>query len=88
MVHHAMGNSEASDEALEALIEKYQNGWAFQIAIAYAFRNQPDEAFYWLEESYNQRDTGLPQLRVHREFEYLHNDPRWKMILTKLNFSN
>ena len=88
MVHHAMGNSAASDAALEALIEKYQNGWAFQIAVAYAFRNQPDEAFYWLEESYNQRDTGLPQLRAHREFEYLHNDPRWKMILTKLNFSN
>ena len=88
MVHHAMGNSAASDAALEALIEKYQYGWAFQIAVAYAFRNQPDEAFYWLEESYNQRDTGLPQLRAHREFEYLHNDPRWKMILTKLNFSN
>jgi hypothetical protein len=53
-----------SDAALSELIAKYQTTDGYQIGNVYAFRNQPDEAFEWLEPAYAQRDTGLVPSKV------------------------
>lgn len=44
--------STESDPALSELIAKYHEGGAYQIADVYAFRNQSDETFDWLDRAY------------------------------------
>jgi hypothetical protein len=70
---------------LSELIAKYHAGGAYQIAQAYAFRNQSDEAFQWLDRAYAQRDGGLIGTKVDPSFKSLHNDPRFAAFLKKLN---
>jgi len=61
---------------------------AYQIADVYAFRNQSDEAFEWLDRAYAQRDSGLPTTKVDPLLKSLHNDPRYAAFLKKLNLPN
>ena len=81
---HAFGREKESDAALSELIAKYHASGAYQIAEVYAFRNQPDEAFEWLDRAYTQRDhdrnENVPRLKS------LHHDPRHAALLKKLNF--
>jgi hypothetical protein len=55
--------STESDPALSELIAKYHEGGAYQIADVYAFRNQSDETFDWLDRAYviGQRFTCISQ---------------------------
>jgi len=87
IAYHALGRQRESDTALSELIAKYHAGGAFQIAEVYAFRNQPDEGFKWLERAYAQRDGGLIGTKVDPLFKTLHNDPRFTALLKKLNLS-
>src|SRR5260221_12710062 len=57
MAYYALGRKKESDAALSELVTKYHAGAAFQIAQVYAFRNQSDEAFAWLDRAYAQRDS-------------------------------
>ena len=63
-------------------------GGAYQIAEIYAFRNQPDEVFEWLDRAYAQRDSGLIGTKVEPLLKSLHGDPRFAAILKKLNLAN
>jgi hypothetical protein len=74
--------------ALQELITKYHTIDAFQIAEVYAFRNQSDEAFKWLDRAYAQRDGGLIGTKVEPLLKSLHNDPRYAAFLKKLNVPN
>ncbi len=81
-------DSTESDAALSELIAKYHEGGAYQIAEAYAFRNQSDETFEWLVRAYAQRDSGLIGTKVDPLLKSLHKDPRYAALLKKLNFPN
>jgi tetratricopeptide (TPR) repeat protein len=85
IAYHALGRKKESDAALRELIAKYNAAGAFQIAQVYAFRNQPDEAFEWLDRAYAQRDGGLIATKVDPLLKSLHNDPRYAAFLKKLN---
>jgi TolB-like protein/DNA-binding winged helix-turn-helix (wHTH) protein/Tfp pilus assembly protein PilF len=85
IAYYALGRKKESDAALSGLITKYHAGSAYQIAEIYAFRNQPDEAFEWLERAYAQRDAGLIATKVDPLMKSLHNDPRYAAFLKKLN---
>ena len=52
-----------SDAALAELIAKLGEIAAYQIAEVYAYRNDKDQAFEWLERARRQRDPGLASLR-------------------------
>jgi hypothetical protein len=67
------------------LIAKYQAIDPYLIAEIYAFRNQSDEAFEWLDRAYAQRDSGLIFTKVEPLLKSLHNDPRFAAFLKKLN---
>src|ERR1700747_2302662 len=56
LTYYALGRKKESDAALSELITKYHASNAFEIATIYAFRNQTDEAFEWLDRAYAQRD--------------------------------
>ena len=57
---------------------------AYEIAQVYAFRNQPDEAFEWLERAYAQRDGGLPLTNIDPLLKNLRSDPRYAAFLKKI----
>jgi len=85
MAYYALGRKKESDAALNELITKYHAVYAYQIAEVYAFRNQPDEAFEWLDRAYAQCDGGLSGTKVDLLLKSLHNDPRYAALLKKLN---
>ncbi len=85
IAYHALGRKKESDAALSELIAKYHASGAYQIAEAYAFRNQTDKAFEWLDRAYGQRDGGLIETKVDPLLKNLHSDPRYSALLKKLN---
>jgi tetratricopeptide (TPR) repeat protein len=85
IAYHALSREKESDAALSELIVKYHAGFAYQIAQVYAFRNQSDESFEWLDRAYAQRDSGLIGTKVEPLLKSLHNDPRFAAFLKKLN---
>src|SRR5580698_8379487 len=85
MAYHALGREKESDAALRQLIEKLHSSAAFSIATVYAFRNQRDEAFQWLDRAYAQRDGGLTFLKIDPLLKNLHSDPRYTAFLKKIH---
>jgi adenylate cyclase len=77
-----------SDAALAELVAKYAETGAYQIAEAYAYRNEKDKAFEWLERAHRQRDAGLAILRSDMLLTNLHSDPRWDALLRSLGLAD
>jgi len=88
LTYYALGRKKESDGALSELITKYHASNAFEIATIYAFRNQTDEAFEWLDRAYAQHDPSLMATKVEPLLNSLHNDPRYTAFLKKLNLPN
>ena len=88
LTYYALGRKKESDAALSELLTKYHASNAFEIATIYAFRNQTDEAFEWLDRAYAQRDPSLGSTKVEPLLKSLHNDPRFAALLKKLNLPN
>ena len=88
IAYHALVREKESDTALKELIAKYQAIDPYLIAEIYAFRNQSDKAFAWLDRSYAKRNDGLIHTKVDPLLKSLHNDPRFPALLKKLNFPN
>src|SRR5712672_1083804 len=88
IAYHALGREKESDTALKELIAKYETIDPYQIAEIYAFRNQTDEAFEWLDRAYAKRDDGLIATKVEPLLKSLHSDPRFAALLKKLNLPN
>jgi TolB-like protein/DNA-binding winged helix-turn-helix (wHTH) protein/Tfp pilus assembly protein PilF len=85
MAYHALGREKESDAALRELIEKLHSSAAISIATVYAFRNQRDEAFQWLDRAYAQHDGGLILIKIDPLLNNLHGDPRYTAFLKKIN---
>ena len=84
LAHHALGQQEESQAALDELIEAASDVAAFQIAEVHAFRGEPDQAFEWLERAYAERDPGIAEVKVDPLLIGLHDDPRFPAFLRKL----
>jgi hypothetical protein len=84
LAYIAVGRRTDADAALAELIEKYQDGAAYQIATVYGFRSQTDEAFRWLERAYAQRDGGLPEIKGDPLLKNVESDPRYAAFLKKM----
>jgi tetratricopeptide (TPR) repeat protein len=88
MAYYALGRKKESDAALSELIAKYHASDACQITEVYAFRNQSDKAFEWLDRAYAQRDGNLIVTKVDPLLKSLHSDPRYAAFLNQLNLPN
>ncbi|MDJ0698830.1 MAG: hypothetical protein QNJ07_03155 [Woeseiaceae bacterium] len=84
IVQHVLGDADASDAALKALIECCAEKGAYQVAEVYAYRGEIDEAFDWLEHAYDNHDPGLTIMLLDRHLANLHDDPRWEPFLDKM----
>ena len=87
MVYHAMGRKQESDSAFEDLLANGDH-WGFQTACVYAYREECDKAFEWLEKSFTLRDAGIPITRVHPCLKNLHSDPRWPEFIKKIGLAD
>jgi len=85
LVPQAQADRAAADRSLNDFIAKNSNGGAFQVAVLYAIRKEPDEMFKWLDTAYATRDSGLSQLAVTPFFLPYMNDPRFVALCQKLN---
>jgi TolB-like protein/DNA-binding winged helix-turn-helix (wHTH) protein len=85
IAYYGLGRKKESDAALSELIAKYPRA-AYMIAAVYAFRNQSNEAFEWLDRAYAQRNSGLIETKTDPLLKSLHHDPRYAALLKKLHF--
>jgi tetratricopeptide (TPR) repeat protein len=77
-----------SDAALTELIAKTSETAAYQVAEAYAYRNDRNKAFEWLERAHRQNDAGMPGLRPDTLLINLHDDPRWDALLRTIGLTD
>ncbi len=85
LTQQAQSDRSSGDAMLQDFIARYSNNGAFQIAVLYAVRKEPDQMFRWLETAYATRDSGLTQLAVTPFFLPYVNDPRFAALCQKLN---
>jgi TolB-like protein/class 3 adenylate cyclase/Tfp pilus assembly protein PilF len=87
MAYHDLGRPRESDGALAELIDKYERGWAYQIAYVEAYRGDVDAAFEWLSRAAEYGDPGLAEIPTQGLFANLWNDPRWIPFLESIGKS-
>ena len=84
-IYFSLNRKKEADEKLNEFIEKYQNHWRYLIAQLYAFRNEKEEAFKWLESAYNHRESWLWWIKNDPWLKNVQADPRYKTYLKKMN---
>jgi tetratricopeptide (TPR) repeat protein len=87
MVCHTLGERMAADAALAQLIEKYSEDMAFNIAYVFAYRNEADLAFEWLQKAIDYQDPGLRDIVTEPMFSNILMDPRWSAIIKEIGMS-
>jgi hypothetical protein len=87
-VYHARGQQPEADAVLERLIRTSADTAAFQIAEAYAYRDERDQAFACLERACAQRDAGMSMLRASPQMRHLHRDPRWRPLVERVGLAD
>lgn len=84
LVLWSMRKNEESNQGLAAFIEKNQSWAAFLIATIYAWQQDADAAFQWLDIAYKQRDGWMSGLLKEPLFATLHGDPRWTELVDRM----
>jgi TolB-like protein len=85
LAYYARGDRPAADAALADMVANDRNLLAYQMAEVYAWRGETDKAFEWLQISYDNHDTGLLSLLIDPLMRSLRSDPRYKIMVEKLN---
>ena len=83
--YYSAGRFEEAEAALNWVIEERGDPVSYQLAEMYALQGNADKAFEWLETGYEFRDGGLTYLLGDPYLESLHDDPRWRPLLEKMN---
>ena len=73
-----------SNAALARLIDCCHAAAAVQIAQAYAYRGERNQAFEWLDRAYTQKDPGLVNVKSDPLFTSLRGDPRFSNLLRRM----
>jgi serine/threonine protein kinase len=81
IVYCALGRKMEADDKLAKFI---QSDWAYQIAEIYAYRNEKDKAFEWLDKAYKQRDGGLTEIVGEPLLRNIVKDPRYAPFMKKM----
>jgi TolB-like protein/Tfp pilus assembly protein PilF len=84
MAQHQLGNEPASRRAIEEMGRSGES-WAYQLAEAFAWRGEKDEAFAWLERGYALDDAGMRYMPYDPMLRSLRGDPRYQALLRKMN---
>ncbi|MGH8200331.1 MAG: TIR domain-containing protein [Steroidobacteraceae bacterium] len=74
-----------ADAALTALIKKYADSAAFQIAELYALRNDANATFSWLDRAWSTHDPGINYLLYDPFILRYRSDPRFAAFCRKVS---
>ena len=85
LAYFRLGHKAESDAALAQFTKSYGPYVPSGVAAAHAYRGESDEAFKWLDRAYAEKDTLLHGIKYRTEFNKLHDDPRYKAFLKKMN---
>lgn len=77
------------EATLKNTLERSQRGYTppYVVASIYARLGRKDEAFAWLEKSFEQHDFRITLVSVSFEFDSLHSDPRFNQLLKRVGMS-
>jgi len=78
------GDRAMADAALKTLIDHDAKGAAYQIAQAYALRNDAKETFAWLDRAWSNRDGGILNLSYDPFILRYKDDPRFAAFCKKV----
>lgn len=83
------GNAAEAKRVIQKLREQSAQEFVspFEIAEIYASLNDRDQAMYWLEKSYAQRESRLPFLNVDTRFDPVRPDPRFQDLLHRVGLA-
>jgi adenylate cyclase len=85
MAYFALGRRAEANAKLSEMERLDATTNASSIAETYAYGGEIDQAFAWLDRSYQQRESNLWQTNRDPLMKSLHGDPRWKAFLRKMN---
>ena len=80
----ALGHEREAKAALAALEAKHAQTSAYFIAVVHARRGALDDAFRWLDRSFEQREAALLSLQVDPLLAGLRGDPRYQALLARM----
>ena len=86
VAHYDLGQDDLSDAALSELVE--MGGNMVMVANIYAYRDERDKAFEWLDRGFEEHDAWMVEIRMFPAFESLHKDPRWDVIVEKVGMTD
>jgi adenylate cyclase len=81
----ASGRIAEADIALKSQIATWGDKHPVNVAMVYAYRNDSDAAFRWLERAYEIHDTNLLELVGEHLLKNIADDPRYGALLRKMN---
>ncbi len=91
-VFSQMDNSKDTTKYLNELHEKYDEGSsgspAWFLALYYCTLEDYEQAFEWLQKSYDQHEVEMTWLREEPLLAPIRNDPRYKELYEKVGFSS
>jgi TolB-like protein/tetratricopeptide (TPR) repeat protein len=82
--YRAQGRTADANAALQKMVNN-SAGSEFQVAEAYAYFGNVDQAFAWLDRAVALRDPGIQWLRGDPLLRNLTRDPRYAALLRRLN---
>ncbi|HJX83764.1 MAG TPA: tetratricopeptide repeat protein, partial [Candidatus Angelobacter sp.] len=87
-LYASMGRTQDARRLLKDLEQPAPDGvqdWFF-IAGIYAQLGEKDQAFYWLEQAYENRDFFMTYLKVFPQMDPLRSDPRYTSMVRRMGF--
>jgi TolB-like protein/DNA-binding winged helix-turn-helix (wHTH) protein/Tfp pilus assembly protein PilF len=84
LLNYDLGQPGESDAALRELIRTHRSDEAYIIAEIYAYRDDLDNAFAWLERAYTQHDSSLIDIKSDPLIQNLREDPRYLQLLKRM----
>ena len=80
----SLGRHDEAAAATNNFIEQHGKVWFYQTAKIFAYRNQVDAAFEWLDRGFEERDGGMFMLLGDPFLANIRDDPRWTILLDKV----
>jgi TolB-like protein/cytochrome c-type biogenesis protein CcmH/NrfG len=88
LAYQALGRTQESDAALAIMEKKHADEDAYDIGRIYASRGDPDKAFEWFDQAYQQRESDLIWVKVDPLLKNVQSDPRFLLLLKKIGLSD
>lgn len=86
-IYHALGEIETSELLLQEFIAKYRTEIPYFAAMLFAYLEEPDLAFEYLDKAVEELALGLLGILGNRDFSNLYQDPRWPQLLERIDRS-